>query len=199
MRYPHPSAVGIALLLGLLAAPAVVSAQSVAIGPRLSLVRGDLATDTPSSRLFGGTMRMRSSSFTALELSMDYRVTHNEARTERVRETPMQASLLVMPFQSLLAPYALGGVGLYSSKVDLMGPENVILDSSLERRIGWHAGFGAELKLGRRAGVFLDYRYQFINFSRNDDPEADSIIPGLERVKFSHQGSMWTSGVAFYF
>ncbi|MDA1305637.1 MAG: hypothetical protein O2917_00060 [Acidobacteria bacterium] len=153
MRYPHPSAVGIALLLGLLAAPAVVSAQSVAIGPRLSLVRGDLATDTPSSRLFGGTMRMRSSSFTALELSMDYRVTHNEARTERVRETPMQASLLVMPFQSLLAPYALGGVGLYSSKVDLMGPENVILDSSLERRIGWHAGFGAELKLGRRAGV----------------------------------------------
>ncbi len=199
MRYPHPSAVGIALLLGLLAAPAVVSAQSVAIGPRLSLVRGDLATDTPSSRLFGGTMRMRSSSFTALELSMDYRVTHNEARTERVRETPMQASLLVMPFRSLLAPYALGGVGLYSSKVDLMGPENVILDSSLERRIGWHAGFGAELKLGRRAGVFLDYRYQFINFSRNDDPDADSIIPGLERVKFSHQGSMWTSGVAFYF
>jgi len=199
MRYPHPSAVVIALLLGLFAAPTVVSAQSMAIGPRLSLVRGDLATDTPSSRLFGGTVRMRSSSFTALELSMDYRTTHNEARTERVRETPMQASLLVMPFRSLLAPYALGGVGLYSRKVDLMGPEDVILDSSLERRIGWHAGFGAELKLGRRAGVFLDYRYQFINLRRNDDPEADSIIPGLERVKFSHQGSMWTSGVAFYF
>lgn len=144
-------------------------------------------------------MRMRSSSFTALELSMDYRVTRNEDRTERVRETPMQASLLLMPFRTLLAPYALGGVGLYSRKVDLMGPEDVILDSSLERRIGWHAGFGAELKLGRRAGVFVDYRYQFINFSRNEDPEADSIIPGLERVKFSHQGSMWTSGFAFYF
>jgi len=186
----------VVVLLGL---PAVAHAQSMGIGPRLSLVRGDLATDTPSSRLFGGTVRMRSSSFTALELSMDYRTTRNELGTERVRETPMQASLLVMPFRSLLAPYALGGVGLYSRKVDLMGPENVILDSSLERRIGWHAGFGAELKLGRRAGVFLDYRYQFVKFSRNDDPEADSVIPGLERIKFSHQGSMWTSGVAFYF
>jgi len=198
-RYSHHLCTIAAAALVLFAAPAATHAQSMGIGPRLSLVRGDLATDTPSSRLFGGTVRLRSSSFTALEVSMDYRTTRNESGTERVRETPMQASLLVMPFRSLLAPYALGGVGLYSRKVDLMGPENVILDSSLERRIGWHAGFGAELKLGRRAGVFLDYRYQFVTFSRNDDPDADSIIPGMERIKFSHQGSMWTSGVAFYF
>jgi opacity protein-like surface antigen len=187
------------LLLILLLVPVSVAAQTVALGPRLSFVRGDLATDTPSSRLLGGTLRMRSSSFTALELSMDYRTTRNEEGTERVRETPMQASLLVMPIRSMLAPYGIAGVGLYSRKIDVIGPDDVVTDSSLTRRIGWHAGFGAELRLGRHAAIYADYRYQFVKFSKKEDEESTSIIPGLDRVAFSHQGSMWTSGFAFYF
>lgn len=142
---------------------------------------------------------MRSSSLTALELSMDYRTTRSEDRTERVRETPMQASLLLMPFRSVLAPYALGGIGVYSRKVDVLDPDDVVMESELSRKVGWHAGFGAELRLGRHAAVFADYRYQFVKFRKNDDPEADSLIPGLNRLKFSHQGSMWTGGFAFYF
>ena len=184
--------------------PASVAAQSVGIGPRLSLVRGDLATETPSTRLLGGTVRMRSSSLTSLELSMDYRVTRNDARTERIRETPMQASLLIMPIRAALAPYALGGVGLYSQRVDTLGPfvsgaPQEVLDSTLSRKIGWHAGFGAELKLSRRAAVFVDYRYQFVKFTKTEDPATGTNIPYVDRVNFSHQGSMWTSGVAFYF
>lgn len=187
-----------------LAAPAVAVAQSVGVGPRLSLVRGDLATDTPSTRLLGGNVRMRSSSFTTLELSMDYRVTRSEDRTERVRETPMQASILVMPIRAVIAPYALGGVGLYSQKVDTLAPSvdgglQEVTDSTLARKIGWHAGFGAELRLSSRAAVFVDYRYQFVKFSRAEDPETGTSIPYVGRVNFSHQGSMWTSGVAFYF
>lgn len=186
-------------MLVVLAVPAIASAQSVGLGPRFSLVRGDLASGTPSTRLVGGTLRMRSSSLTALELSMDYRTTRSEDRTERVRETPMQASLLLMPFRSVLAPYALGGIGVYSRKVDVLDPDDVVMESELSRKVGWHAGFGAELRLGRHAAVFADYRYQFVKFRKNDDPEADSLIPGLNRLKFSHQGSMWTGGFAFYF
>lgn len=184
--------------------PTGAAAQSVGVGPRVSVVRGDLATDTPSTRLLGGNVRMRSSSFTTLELSMDYRVTRNEDRTERVRETPMQASILLMPIRAVIAPYALGGVGLYSQKVDTLGPSvdggpQEVLDSTLARKIGWHAGFGAELRLSSRAAVFVDYRYQFVKFARSEDPETGTNIPYVGRVNFSHQGSMWTSGVAFYF
>lgn len=179
--------------------PSVTAAQSVALGPRISFVRGDLASETPSTRLVGGTLRMRSSSFTALELSMDYRTTRSEDRTERVRETPMQASLLLMPFRAALAPYALGGIGVYSRKVDVLDLDDVVTESSLSRRVGWHAGFGAEVRLGRHAAVFADYRYQFVKFRKNDSPGDDSFIPGLNRLEFSHQGSMWTGGFAFYF
>lgn len=174
------------------------TAQSVALGPRFTHVRGDLTTGTPSSTLLGGTLRMRSSSLTALELSMDYRVTRNDEGTERVRETPLQASLLLMPFRSALSPYALGGIGVYSRKLDTLGLEGEVTDSSLTRRVGWHAGFGAEIRLGRHAAVYGDYRYQFVKFGKKE-PEGDSIIPGWNRVAFSHQGSMWTGGFAFYF
>ncbi len=179
--------------------PTVAQAQAVALGPRFSFVRGDLATDTPSSRLFGGSIRMKSSAFTTLELSMDYRVTHSDDRTLRTRETPVQASLLVMPIRSVFAPYVLGGIGLYTQKTDLLGVADEVTDSSLTRRVGWHAGFGGELRLGRHAAVFADYRYQFVKFRRNEAPAGGSLIPGLDRVSFSHQGSMWTSGLAFYF
>lgn len=192
------------LVLSLIVPATAVAQNSVGIGPRLSLVRGDLSTDTPTTRLVGGTVRMRSSRLTSLELSMDYRVTRSDDRTERVRETPMQASVLIMPIRAAIAPYALGGVGLYSQKVDTLGPSvdggpQEVLDSELSRKIGWHAGFGAELKLSSRAAVFVDYRYQFVKFAKSEDPETGTNIPYVGRINFSHQGSMWTSGVAFYF
>jgi len=189
----------VAVVAIVLLMPAAAAAQSVAVGPRFSLVRGDLSTETPSSKLLGGTLRMRSSSLTAIELSMDYRTTRNDDRTERVSETPVQASLLLMPFRSVLAPYALGGIGVYTRKVDALGPDEEVLESTLSRRVGWHAGFGAELRLGRHAAIYGDYRYQFVKFRKNDNPDDDSIIPGLNRLDFSHQGSMWTGGFAFYF
>lgn len=135
---------------------------------------------------------------------MDYRVTRNDARTERTREMPMQASLLLMPIRAAIAPYALGGVGLYSQKVETLapavgdGPQEVV-GSTLARRIGWHAGFGAELRLSSRAALFVDYRYQFVRFAKSDDTGTGTSIPYVGRINFSHQGSMWTSGMAFYF
>ena len=47
--------------------------------------------------------------------------------------------------------------------------------------------------------LFGDYRYRFVHFG---DVAVDSQpinIPLISAAKLSHQGSMWTTGMAFYF
>ena len=51
----------------------------------------------------------------------------------------------------------------------LAGDETV--SSETVRDFGWHAGLGAELKLGRHAGLHADYRYTFLNFGDDDDED----------------------------
>jgi hypothetical protein len=73
-----------------------------------------------------------------------------------------------------------------------------VVSSESERKIGYHLGLGAEIFFTRYTAFFLDYRYRFVRFG---DPEegSDPIgIPGLEN-RLSHRGSMWRSGIAFYF
>ncbi len=84
--------VGIAALAVLLA-PGAATAQMLGVGPRVSLVRGDATTSTPTNRFFGGTMRLKLSGFMSLEAAGDYRTTWNTGRTQRIREVPLQGSL----------------------------------------------------------------------------------------------------------
>jgi hypothetical protein len=62
-----------------LAQPA--AAQTFGIGPRLSFVRGDLTTGTPSSRFTGATMRLQTSRHVGIELAVDYKTTVNQDGT----------------------------------------------------------------------------------------------------------------------
>ena len=59
--------------------------------------------------------------------------------------------------------------------------------------MGYHAGFGGEMKLGKHTGVHADYRYTFINFgtSSGTGTLASHLPP-------SYDGSMWAAGVTFY-
>jgi hypothetical protein len=150
----------------------------------------------------------------SIEGAMDYRTTWNTARTQRVRETPMQGSLLIIPIRGILAPYALGGMGLYTRNYDVLAG-GVVSQTAQERKIGVHLGFGGELHLAKHAVAYLDYRYRFVNFA-NDPSTSTSTgvsgsttqsalskllasVPGLGQMNVSHQGSMWTGGVAFVF
>lgn len=201
--------VGLAVL-GMLLMPAVAGAQMLGVGARFSLVRGDLETNTPTSRFMGGTARLKLSGMLSVEGAMDLKTTWNSSRTQRVRETPMQGSILLFPIRAVIAPYALGGLGVYSRTYDLMS-SGVVVETAQERKIGVHMGFGAEVSVGRHTVVFTDYRYRFVKFG--NDPEslaspdnsASAVtkllhaIPGLGQLNVSHQGSMWTGGVAFVF
>lgn len=191
-------------LFGLVPRPA--AAQAFGIGPRFSFVKGDVTTNVPTTRFIGGTMRMVTSPHTVFETSLDYRAYYDEAGTGRTRETPLQASLLLFPVRRLFAPYVGGGIGLYSQLHDTLGPAGVVVSTTTERKVGWHLGAGAELRFAKHASLFADYRFRFVKFGPSTDPGSteipipgSSLIPGLDKVHLSHQGSMWTSGVAFYF
>jgi len=207
------------LALAAVAVPGTAEAQMLGVGPRFSMVRGDLATKTPSTRFVGGTLRLNTSKNVGLEGSLDFRTTMDTAKTQRLRETPLQGSLLIYPFRSVLSPYALGGLGIYTRTYELLGPAGVISQSAQERKTGMHLGFGGELRVAKHAVAYVDYRYRFVKFGNAASPAGTTTgsgttsnsasssaintllggIPGLSLLKFSHEGSMWTGGVAFVF
>ena len=138
-------------------------------------------------------------------LTLDYRSTTNEDGTARVRETPFQGSLLFLP----------GAAGVFAIPARRCGDLHAIdrpaddkgltLSTAQERRWGWHLGLGAEFFVARHVALFGDYRFRFVTFG-DPNPTSDAInipgsgtIPGFDRVKLSHQGSMWAGGVTFYF
>jgi len=192
-------------VVGCLAVAGGAAAQGFAIGPRVSFIRGNELTGEESSRLLGGAMRMGGSKHVALELALDYRSIHELGSTTRVREMPVQGSILIYPVRTVFAPYLLGGAGIYNRMLDQLGPDGDVLVTVSERKFGVHLGFGAEVRFMRHMAIFADYRYRFVRFGTpdpNDEPiniPGTSLIPGLNKVNVSHQGSMWTTGLAFYF
>lgn len=182
--------------------PAAAAAQGFGIGPRLSFVRGDVPTGQPSTRFWGGIMRIPLSRRVALEGSLDYRTETSDNGLTRVKERPLQASVLLFPVRSTVSPYILGGYGVYNRTIEVLDDNALLLPviTESERRSGLHIGFGMELGFGRHAAFVLDYRYRFVRFGEADIESGESPVNlPLIKDRLSHQGSMWTSGVAFYF
>jgi opacity protein-like surface antigen len=173
-------------------AAATPCAAQIGLGGQMSVVRGDVSSNTSAERFLGGHIRMSLSPRSALEVSIDRRKESNAALTERRVEIPLQGSLLLFPVRSTIAPYVLGGVGWYTTRIEQLTAGSVTSSTS-SRRFGYHAGLGGELRLGRHAGAHADYRYTFLKFGNDAD---DSI---LGRVKPSYEGSMWTAGLTVYF
>ncbi len=201
----------VCLLVGLLlvAAPRAARAGDGAfgLGARLSLVRGDAAVaGTAADRFSGGLLRLRMSPRTALELALDYRSYLNQDLTERIKDMPIQVSMLLYPVRAALSPYLLGGVGWYAQTITMVSGDQPPTPQTT-RTMGYHAGVGGELRLGAHAAVHVDYRYTFIHFGSDTIGATSSPgalpIPGLgslqDRLRLSHKGSMWTTGVTFYF
>ena len=183
-------------------------AQGIGIGGRFSMVRGDVDA-TSAERFTGGQIRAWLSKRTAVELSLDRRTQNNEALTERVRDYPLQASVLLAPVRSTFSPYMLAGMGWYTHRVEQTAGKEV-LDSTTTRRVGSHAGFGAEMRLGRRAALHADYRYTFLRFGSADPIKSDTIAGAIAQSHLSgsssgarflpsYEGSMWTAGLTIYF
>jgi hypothetical protein len=188
--------------LCLLMAPAESQAQSFGVGPRFSFVSGELDS-AGRSRYSGGMLRLRTSDKSAIEVSLDYRSHLNESLKARIKDFPIQASFLFYPVRRNMAPYVVGGIGWYRQSVDPV-ENDLLLESVTTRKTGYHAGLGADVWMGRRATLHLDYRYTFIGFGGDESKEPGVLpIPGLgglqDKLNLAHEGSMWTTGVTVYF
>ena len=201
------TATGLALLSAVLW-PAAAAGQVIGVGPRMSFVQSDGAEGVPRDRYAGGALRMKLSPRTAIEAAADWKSTTSEDATVRIRDFPIQGSLLLYPVSASLAPYVIGGIGWYSQTTQAMA-DGEVLAAQTVRRFGYHGGFGADIRLGRRATLFADYRYRFIRFGEDDPLPAGENgagalgIPGLgslfDTFRMSHEGSMWTGGVTINF
>jgi hypothetical protein len=203
---PSSTRLSIALLVASItvAIATPCAAQGFGVGMRLSMMNSDEVIDTSdgSSRFTGGQIRLRSADKIGFEVSLDRRSEKFELVNERVVDTPIQVSMMLFPVKGSFSPFLLGGPGWYSHKVESLddaGPESVST-----RKFGWHAGFGAELLMGRHAGLHADYRYTFLNFGGDDDivenrANADHNHSFVNSLLPSHNGSMWTAGVTIYF
>jgi opacity protein-like surface antigen len=193
---------GLVLLLLSCAAPA--EAQ-FGLGGRFAFVRTDVETDTDTQRFTGGHIRAHMSPRTAFEVSLDMHSETNAAESTKIRDYPIQASLLLYPVGTTFAPYVLGGGGWYTRRLETLDDDRAVIDSVQTRDFGWHAGFGAELKMGRHAGVHADYRYTFLDFGSDDDEGAAASaserhsVPLVGGLLPSYKGSMWTMGLTIYF
>jgi hypothetical protein len=180
------------------------------IGPRLTFVRGSADSPDGAERFAGGAIRFGGGK-TAIEIAMDFRSGVTGDLTERIKDYPIQGSLLLFPVRGRIAPYLLGGIGWYSQRVEHLGAARFIVEEETTRKIGYHAGFGGELRVQRHLGLYGDYRYTFIHFgdealttaSASTQPAREPVLPSwvpfADRLKMSHQGSMFTWGATFYF
>ena len=173
------------------------------------MIRGDVQAETSAERFTGGQVRAWLSPRTAIELSLDRRTQSNESLTERVRDYPLQASFLLAPVRSTLSPYVLGGIGWYTHRVEQLADQETV-ESTTTRRVGSHAGFGAEVRMGKHAALHGDYRYTFLRFGGADPIESDTIAGAIAKSHLSgsdqgsrflpsYEGSMWTAGLTIYF
>jgi hypothetical protein len=193
------------LLIGLALTPATAFAQGFAIGPRVTFVRGSEELPDDSRRFYGGAFRLGGGK-AAFEVSMDFRSEERGPLNTRVRQYPIQTSLLLFPIRSRLAPYVIAGVGWYTQNVTRFeGPTGEFIETDeTTREMGYHLGFGAEIRFHRRFGMYGDLRYTQLGFGRDDD-DADGDqnvpgwIPGASLLKLSHEGSTFVWGANFYF
>jgi Outer membrane protein beta-barrel domain len=179
--------------------PHRAAAQALGIGPRVSFVRGDFASATPSATFMGGTLRMKSSRHMSIEMALDYRAYLSPDGLARTRDMPFQASILIFPVRGPISPYLLGGFGVYSEMADQLDSAGAVTATTTTRRTGWHLGMGAEIFVSHHTALFADYRFRFIKLGSSGSGSGSTGSSLLSGLNLSHQGSMWTSGMAFYF
>ena len=194
------------------------------IGPRVTFQRGDEAVPHSSVlRILGGQAKLRLTPTMAIEVSADYESKLNESLTQRAKSMPIQASVLYFPVRSPVSPYVLGGMGWYRHSLTQVAsapgaPSASGAMTTSIREMGYHAGLGAEIRVGKRMAIHGDYRYNHIRFGGSPaEPQQQASSPGAialastaitllpklsaiqESLKMSNQGSMWNWGMTFFF
>jgi opacity protein-like surface antigen len=198
------------------------AAQTFGIGGRMTSISGPespAASDGDSSRtrLWGGFARLHLAGSFGVEAAIDYDSWTNDTETARVRSMPIQVSALLLNPKKTFAPYLLGGLGWYKHRVEALDNGDAVATAS-STDFGYHLGGGLQLKFGRHAAVFVDYRYVWVDANGLDGfsgliKSATSLTSVVGLVSsiagaggadeaddgVSRGGSMWIGGLTIYF
>jgi opacity protein-like surface antigen len=149
------------------------------LGPRVGYLDG---RDSGSTWLIGAQLRWRLSALIGFEASIEY---HNEDYNSgdiNVSSIPIQASAMIfLPVDWSIRPYAVGGVGIYTTRTRFSGSLSSESDET-NREFGFHLGFGVDWILNPSLVLDVDFRYLWINepphFGDNNS-DALEITVGL--------------------
>jgi len=194
-------------------------AQTIGFGARMVSVSGPESpaldnSDSSRTRFAGGFIRLHMIASLGVEVAMDYQSTTNPAETAKIRNMPIQVSGMLLPVKKTFAPYVLAGIGWYKHRVEALDKGEAVA-SVYSTDFGYHTGIGAQVKFGRHAAIFVDYRHVWVDANGIDGitgplRSADSVTKvvgllaslagvGSEESSISRGGSMWTGGLTIYF
>ena len=163
----RPVVVAVLALAVLGGAARGAQAQTFGIGARMVSVSGPESPalsdgDSSRTRLWGGYIRFHPIGSLAIEAAMDYQSSTNAAETARIRNMPIQISGMLLPVKKTFAPYVLAGIGWYKHRVEALD-SGVTTATAYATDFGYHTGLGAQIKFGKHAAVFVDYRYVWVD------------------------------------
>jgi Outer membrane protein beta-barrel domain len=171
-------------------------------------------SDSSRTRFAGGFIRLHLLGTLGIEAAMDYQSSTNDAETARIRNMPIQISGLLLPIKKSFAPYVLAGIGWYRHRVEALDNGDAVA-TVYSTDFGYHTGIGGQLRLGKHAAIFVDYRHVWVEEGGVDGittelKSASSVTSvvnllarfadaGSEESGISRGGSMWTGGLTIYF
>ncbi len=157
------------------------------IGAHLSHVQLRDATD--ASYLGGVHAELRPIPMLGFNASVDFR-SDQEFKIQsgtttsslNVRTIPMTLSgKLFLPIAPMITPYGLVGAGWYHQVFDFSPDlEALGIRDHNETTFAWHVGFGANLNLQPRFGVYADARWIFLDPNRNVDAQTTDQIKNFD-------------------
>ena len=133
-------------------------------------------------RFIGGQIRLGLSQRMGVEVSLDSHSEDFELLNQKVKERPIQVSLLLKLAGGSVQPYLLGGPGGTSAASSRSKAQAKTSRPARLNSAGMRAG-GLEVLLGRHVGIHGDYRYTFLDFGNDDDDGGfiGNLVPGSAR------------------
>jgi len=158
-----------ALLFGFSAS--YVHAQGISIGPMVDYMKTKGADS--GDFLYGASVRLKLFEALAIDASIAYRQNKVEDGLYTVRTWPIMVTGMLYPLPFL---YGAMGAGWYNTTMDYNQsklPPGSALQDETTRDYGWHFGGGLEIPFGKRARLYGDVRWVYLNYDFKSFPGSE--------------------------
>jgi hypothetical protein len=139
----------------------IISAQSISVGPQAGFVKSVSADK--SILMPGAAVRINFEGL-SIEGAVYQKIEDNKNGSIKTKSYPVQLTGIVKMFPYINFEL---GFGWYNTKIDYSQDIYPGLDSETSKNIGYHAGIGSQLEIGRLMFT-CDARYVFLDLDLNN-------------------------------